>query len=301
MAFESSVAAPSIQWDLILNWPALPHGQAAAGYALTNTRMGWPSQGTHQSPNTNSAIEEMGFQGVAGGGVAAEDMMMEDSTYCYGVRTIAAAAFRHADWWGWPCVPKVRQLNTNMSPGAATPSWTRVWWGRILCKFANDNIGLESGIGLTEFHGPIGNAQWFDQIAAIQPGGWGIVGNGLGTGFNYVSYTPGVAHPAGLIESVPIAPAAAPLGNWNTYDFIILNSAPSRNASSIVAVNGATIVTRNWTAGPGQLPLYSDAAHVGYQLVMRIADAGGAGADMFVAGVTIRMGRFTPDGLELTD
>lgn len=306
MPFESSVSAPPLQWDVVVNWPTLPANINPLNATLLGTRMGFGSQGVGsiQDPDSLSENQPLGFEQFAAGGLGSDSMNMEDDIFCWALKALGVGASRNNGWWGWPMVPKIIQTNAALSPGVVTPSWTRVFWVSILFKLDGNNFGLETGIAMTQFVGPWGNPPWFNQIAAIQPGGFGIVGNGLGTGFNYVSYTPGVVHPAGLIESVAIPPATMPMGAWNTIEFIILNSAPSRNASMICRANGTTVVTRNWIAGPGQLPVYAPTAPgigVGYELRQQFADPGGGGGDFYTARVTARLGRFTPDGLELTD
>lgn len=301
MAFESAVAAPNIEWDLVMHWPTY-RANIAWGDAIDNTKI--PLYHPPAMDPLNGSLQQMILGEYHAAGAALSEWVgePEDDQFCYACRQLAPAGNRNYKFWGWPAVPKPKLTAANMGPGSRQISLYRVWWCQFLFKMecTAGNLGIDNGIAMTEETGPWGNAPWFDKIAASQPGGFGFIGNSLGTGFDYISMTPGVAAPGGIIEQVAVPPAVAPMGQWNTGEFWIINSAPGRNAYIVAKMNGVTIVTRNWAAGPGQLPAYT-AAGYGYALRGQLQTPGpAADCSWYWGGVEIRMGRFTPDGLELT-
>ena len=304
MPFESSVAAPTVQWDVVVHWPLIRRNFIPLNQTLADVVMGHVS-GTAPTSNSEALNQQLVGEEHAAGVVASESMWMEDDTYCWAYRQLVPAGHRNLKFGGWPGMPLVKLTDANMTAGSRMPSFRRVWWCQFLFKMecVGGNLGIDNGVAMTEESGPWGTAPWFNRPFGQQPGGFGFIGNSLGTGFDYISMTPQVAAPAGIIEQVPVPPAVAPMGQWNLAEFLVINSAPGRQASMVASMNGVPIVTRNWAAGPGQLPAYGvrNTHAVGYALRTQLEPPGGAvNASLFIGGLEIRMGRFTPDGLEIT-
>lgn len=267
MPIETSLPFPNPQPNLRIGWPAITSSQVeGAPFNVLGFADGLPTAfptvfGTAQGVGTNI-------------------MTLHNNILCARFDDVVIRSC-HASL-------HLNPLAANLGPGYRGVEWQRVY--RLTVQLAQDG-NLEEGSGI-QFGPTTVQVARFTQGSQ---GAFGVVGDGAG-GWEYIQSDTG-AFPGNVTDTVAIGVAVVPdATDWNTFDFEIINSAPGRNATFTLTVNGTVIVSRNWVA-PLALPLYTDV--VLSTKYMWGARCNTVGADLMLGPFTIEMGRFTAAGLEI--
>ena len=298
MPFTQALQSAQPFWDQQYYWPD-PAGQFTIGdpsarmlFGNAQTYMVGPDTG---NPSVTQSRQLWGANVTGAGGTAT--LRRNAGLVCYQADAVAvagSAAFipgigmryvgfktRAADW----------------APGSGSPSRNRVYWLSVLLR--GTGVGDDgTGFLMMPYSTATGSVRWPTQpVGILNTGGWGLVGDGAGQ-WRWRSY--GDTAAPDVLETVALA--AHTYDDWNLMELIYINSGPSREATVELRFNGASVLTRNWTgAGPGVSPIDLAVGDAGLIPSFRALDNAGAASQISIAGLHVRLGRFTPLGLELAN
>ena len=284
MPIEIVVPAPPIRQGIQVSWPAptvnivVNGGITSGGFNQGIAFGGGAYSGFAGIPNLITTL-------LTGTGTASIQKYLELTSAIMVPGTGSVAIEFVATGWGG--IP----LSANLNAGLVMPEFFRVW--RVVCLFAGHsaapllNWDDDTGIMLLSNEGG-------DNWPSNARPGFGIVGDGAG-GWRWRSYSR-AAFPGNVIETVAVpAGVIADVNTWSVFDLEIVNSAPGRDASISLQINGTDIVTRNWSAAPA-LPLLTLATVANWKLAIR---AGNVGENLFLGPTTFYFGEYTRSGVRI--
>ena len=253
-----------------------------------NARVGWPDVGANVT--TTSAFLISGFgEGYpntrpnvwgTSTGAGTNTMHFRNGVIC--------GLFDDVVFRGCEVAHHLQEIDANLAPGYVGVEFSRVYRLNIALSIdgaAGKGTGLQ--FGPTDLQQP--------KFTQGGQAAFGVVGDGAG-GWEYIQSDTG-AFPGNVTDEVAIPVGFIPdATDWNTFVFEIINSAPGRDASMSLTINGQFFLSRSWAAAP-ILPLYSEVANA--NKMVWGCRANDAGVDLFVGPWMINMGRFTAAGLEL--
>ncbi len=250
--------------------------------------------GQVQPNNTTLGVRTNLTQNVGGSGVT------KDRVYHRGALAMRVGTTIVPPWVGLGGLQMIPQTDrAGLAQGFVNPSFQRVqWFSCNLAMTASAAWGLESGL---VFAGNGTDLAGFTRFWPVFPGttwtvGFGITGDGAGN-WQFVNFSSGFPGTPPL-EVVSLAPFISDPEDFHTFDFVFVSATGTRAAQFMLHVDDDEVLSRAWE-GPGilleHLPV-TDYRWVPVWLASNVTPA----IFHFMTSWNFRMGRFLPDGRELT-
>lgn len=295
-----TLAVPGVQpsFDLEILWPWPVGNFSATGEGQSNVVAGIFSRGfltgTSQLGGLGSPVFTTGMpafapetSGTGGQGQGAR----VDGTYVLrcnapNLNSVTNTAMNSARWMGSPSIPAPPG---PLGTGVSFPSHTRVMWVTVTMRLDNVVVNADNGTGfIMQPSFPAAPIWPTEPVGNGNRGGFGIVGDGAG---NWTWRSFGRTASPDVLETVAL-PAHDPT-EWHTFDFVLINVGGGRVASAEVSMDGEVVVSRNWTSGTVLDAMI--AADNGIMPSWRAFNQ----LQLLIGGIHVRLGRFTPAGVEL--
>lgn len=247
-------------------------------------------------PPTQNAItpRQNMTQDVGGSGVT------KDRVYHRGALAMRSGTTIVPPWVGLGGLQFIPETDrAGLADGYDNPSWKRVQWFTMrLAVTASAAWGLESGL---VFAGNGTDVAGFTRFWPVFPGttwtvGFGITGDGAGN-WQFVNFSSGFPGTPPL-EVVSLASAIADPEDYNRFDFVFVSATGTRAANFQLLINDALFLERQWE-GTGILLEHLPVTNYRWVPIW-LASNTTPGIFHFMTNWNYRMGRFLPDGRELT-